>query len=388
MIRRKFPLPNVVLSEYFKIDKIIDVYPYGNGHINNTFVVEFPTCKYIIQKINDEVFPNPFAVMNNIELVTSHIRKNVIYNGQDARTCVLTTILTKYGQTMALVNDEYWRCTRFIEEGVTYDHTDNPEIFEEAGRAVGLFHRHLDTFQARLLVDTIKHFHNTPYRYNTFLDTLKIDRVDRVKKCEEEIKFINDRKDRIGIITKLLHDRKIPKRVTHNDTKLNNIMIDKATNKALTLIDLDTVMKGSLLYDYGDALRCGASTAEEDATDLENVGINKEFFKSFTRGYLKEVKGIIIDEEIKHLVYSFFLMCFEVGLRFLTDYIDGDRYFKLTSEQKQKRPNINLERAKNQLKLTYEVEKNFSELTKIVNEVLNELGYRIVLETGNWLCEM
>lgn len=380
MGRKKFPLPNVVLSEYFKLENIIDVYPYGNGHINHTYLVEFPTCKYIIQRINDDVFANPFAVMNNIELVTSHIRKNVIYNGQDARTCVLTTILTKYGQTMAIVNDEYWRCTRFIEEGITYDYTDNPEIFEEAGRTVGLFQRHLDTFQARLLVDTIKNFHNTPYRYNTFLDTIKIDRVDRVKECLKEIDFVNERKNKIDVIIKLLHERKIPRRVTHNDTKLNNIMIDKVTNKALGLIDLDTVMKGSLLYDYGDALRCGASTAEEDDVNLDNVKVNKEFFKVFTRGYLSEVKGIIVDEEIKKLVYSFFLMCFEVGMRFLTDYIDGDRYFKLTHEQKQKRPNINLERAKNQLKLAYEVEKNYQELTTIVNEVLNQLGYRIVLD--------
>ena len=385
MIKRKFPLPNVVLSEYFKIENIISVTPYGNGHINNTFLVEFPTCKYIIQKINDEVFSNPFAVMNNIELVTAHIRKNVIYNGQDERTCVLTTILTKYGQTMAIINDEYWRCTRFIEEGITYDQTDNPQIFEEAGHAVGLFHRHLDNFHARLLVDTIKNFHNTPYRYNTFLDVVKIDRVDRVKKCEAEINFVNEHKDKIGIITKLLHERKIPRRVTHNDTKLNNIMIDKKTHKALALIDLDTVMKGSLLYDYGDALRCGASTKEEDSIDLENVTVNVEFFRAFTKGYLQEVKGIIVDEEIKHLVYSFFLMCFEVGMRFLTDYIDGDRYFRLNSEHKQKRPNINLERAKNQLKLASEVEKHFDELTDIVNDVLNELGYRIVLEKGNIL---
>ena len=162
-------------------------------------------------------------------------------------------------------------------------------------------------------------------------------------------------------------------------------MIDKETKKALALIDLDTVMKGSLLYDYGDALRCGASTKEEDSTDLENVKINFDFFKAFTKGYLQEVKGIIVDEEIKHLVYSYFLMCFEVGLRFLTDYIDGDRYFRLNSETKQKRPNINLERAKNQLKLALEVEQHFDELTDIVNQVLNELGYRIVLEKGNIL---
>ena len=383
MSRKKFLLPNVVLSEYFKVENILEVRRYGNGLINNTFLVVFPTCKYIIQKINDEVFTNPFAVMNNIELVTSHIRKNVIYSGQDDKTCVLTTVLTKYGQTMAIVNDEYWRCTRFIEEGITYDHTDDPHIFEEAGRAVGLFHRQLDDFHTRLLVDTIKNFHNTPYRFNTFLDVLKIDRANRVKDCQEEIKFIMDRQDKISVITKLLHERKIPKRVTHNDTKLNNIMIDKVTHKALGLIDLDTVMKGSLLYDFGDALRCGASTAAEDDPNLDNVKINKTVFEAFTRGYLSEVKGIIVDDEIKNLVYSFFLMCFEVGLRFLSDYIDGDRYFKLSTETKQKRPHINLERAKNQLKLAYEVELNYVELTKIVNNILHEQGYRITLEEGN-----
>jgi hypothetical protein len=162
-------------------------------------------------------------------------------------------------------------------------------------------------------------------------------------------------------------------------------MIDKVTNKALGLIDLDTVMKGSLLYDYGDALRCGASTAEEDDVNLDNVKVNMEFFKVFTRGYLSEVKGIIVDEEIKKLVYSFFLMCFEVGMRFLTDYIDGDRYFKLNHDQKQKRPKINLERARNQLKLAYEVENNYQQLTTIVNEVLSQLGYRIVLDTEETL---
>lgn len=385
MSRRKFPLPNNVLGEYFKVENILEVKRYGNGLINNTFLVVFPTCKYIIQKINDEVFTNPFAVMNNIDLVTEHIRKNVIYSGQDDKTCVLTTILTRYGQKMAIVNDEYWRCTRFIEEGITYDHSDDPHIFEESGRAIGLFHRQLDDFHTRLLVDTIKNFHNTPYRYSVFLDILKIDRADRVKDCGEEIKFIMDRQDKISVITKLLHDRKIPRRVTHNDTKLNNIMIDKVTHKALGLIDLDTVMKGSLLYDFGDALRCGASTTAEDDPNVDNVKINMTVFEAFTRGYLSEVKGIIVDDEIKNLVYSFFLMCFEVGLRFLSDYIDGDKYFRLTPENKQKRPHINLERAKNQLKLAHEVELNYVELTQIVNKILHELGYRITLEEGNKL---
>ena len=281
---------------------------------------------------------------------------------------------------MAIINNDYWRCVRFIEEGITYEQTSDPKIFEEAGVAVGQFQRHVDSLNSKLLVDTIKHFHDTPYRYNHFLDVVKIDRVSRVRDCSKEIEFINNHKDYLNIIVKLLREKKIPRRVTHNDTKLNNIMIDKKTKKALGLIDLDTVMNGSLLYDFGDALRLGASLAKEDETDLSKVGINFKMFRAFSKGYLKELKGIIKDEEIKHLLDGYFLMCFEVGLRFLTDYIDGDNYFVLNSTQKQTRPNINLERARNQLKLSEEVLINKKKLTDILNEVLRELKYHIVLE--------
>ena len=379
MKKKRFLVPSSVLSDYFNVDNILDVLPYGNGHINKTYLVVFPTCKYIIQKINDNVFENPFAVTHNIELVTNHIRKKVIYDGKDERTCVLNNVLTKYGQSMAIVNNDYWRCTRFIEEGITYEQTNDPKIFEEAGVAVGQFQRHVDSLNSRLLVDTIKHFHDTPYRYNYFLDIVKIDRVNRANNCKKEIEYINNNKKNINIIVKLLNEKKIPRRVTHNDTKLNNIMIDKKTNKALGLIDLDTVMNGSLLYDYGDALRIGASKTREDEVNLNLVGINYKMFKAFSKGYLKEVKGIIKDEEIKHLIDGYFLMCFEVGLRFLTDYIDGDHYFTLSSDVKQSRPHINLERARNQLKLAYEVNLNRNKLTNILNDVLTDLNYRIVL---------
>jgi N-acetylhexosamine 1-kinase len=378
--KKKFLVPNCVLSDYFNVDNILDVIPYGNGHINKTYLVIFPTCKYIIQKLNNNVFENPFAVTHNIELVTSHIKRKVIYDGKDERSCVLSNIQTKYGQTMAIINNDYWRCVRFIEEGITYEQTSDPKIFEEAGVAVGQFQRHVDSLNSKLLVDTIKHFHDTPYRYNHFLDVVKIDRVSRVRDCSKEIEFINNHKDYLNIIVKLLREKKIPRRVTHNDTKLNNIMIDKKTKKALGLIDLDTVMNGSLLYDFGDALRLGASLAQEDETDLSKVGINFKMFRAFSKGYLKELKGIIKDEEIKHLLDGYFLMCFEVGLRFLTDYIDGDNYFVLNSTQKQTRPNINLERARNQLKLSEEVLINKKKLTDILNEVLRELKYHIVLE--------
>lgn len=377
MSEEKFIVPRAVLKEYFNFNNIVDVKPYGNGHINATYLIEFPTCKYILQKINSTVFSSPFAVMHNIELVTNYMRKNIIYDGKDPRLCLLTIVLNRFDQNLTMVNDEFWRCTRFIEECVTYEQTDDPAIFEEAGRAVGEFQKNLNDFRTRLIVDTIEHFHDTPYRYQTFQDIIKIDRVNRVKDCSEEIEFVKSHADKLDIITGLLREGKIPRRVTHNDTKLNNIMISKTTGKALGLLDLDTVMKGSLLYDYGDALRIGASTAAEDETDLSKVTINVDLVKAFTRGYLSEIKGIICDEEIKHLIDGYFLMTFEVGMRFLTDYIDGDRYFKLNDEMKKNRPNVNLERARNQFKLVSEIEKQYQTLEKIVKEILDELDYKI-----------
>lgn len=373
----KFLVPTAVLKEYFNVDNIVGVVDHGNGHINHTFRVIFPTCEYIIQRINNDVFDNPFAVMQNLELVTNYIRKNLIYEGKDPRTCTLSTIETRYGQNMAIVDDNYWRCMRFINEGETFEKTTDLGIFEEAGKAVGDFQRLLEGFHTRILVDTIPHFHDTPYRYHHFLDIIKIDRNDRVKGCQEEIKYINSRKDKLGTIVELLNQHLIPRRVTHNDTKLNNIMFSKTTGKALGLIDLDTVMKGSLLYDYGDALRIGASTAAEDERDLDTVSVDLELFKAFTCGYLSVSKGIITPEELKHLVDGFFLMTFEVGMRFLTDYIDGDNYFKLKDDDKKNRPMLNLERARCQLKLAREVENQTEKLKQIINDILIKQGYGI-----------
>lgn len=379
VVKEKFAIPSAVLKEFFNVDKIVEVTPFGNGHINETYLVYFESCRYIVQKINYHVFDNPFAVMNNMELITSYIRKNVIYSGRDPRECVLTIIQTRYGQNMALVNDEYWRCVRFIEEGTTYDEAPNTEIFEEAGKAVGEFQKLLEGFHTRLLVDTIKHFHDTPYRYEHFLDVIKIDRLRRTTICRKEIRYITEHEKKLSVITDLLEDEIIPRRVTHNDTKLNNIMISKVTGKALGLIDLDTVMKGSLLYDYGDALRIGASTAAEDETDLSKVKVNFEMFEAFSRGYLKASKGIITTEEIKHLIDGFFLMTFEVGLRFLTDFIDGDQYFVLKPKEQKNRPFLNLERAKCQLKLASEIEKNEEKLKQILNNILTENEFGITL---------
>ena len=227
------------------------------------------------------------------------------------------------------------------------------------------------------MTDNIKNFHNTPYRYETFVDIVKIsDHVERVKECKKEIEFIKKRSNQMNIITQAIAEKRIPRRVVHNDTKLNNIMFSKNGKKALCLIDLDTAMKGSLVYDYGDALRLGASTAAEDEVDLKKVHINFELVRAFTYGFLETVKGIIEQGEIDLLLTGYFTMTLELGMRFLTDYLDGDKYFALNDEQKEKRPKINLERARNQLKLVSEIEKHYDELNKIIQDTLDELGYR------------
>ncbi len=363
-----------VIKEYFNPSKVLKVTPYGGGLINSTFIVEFVETKYILQKVNDYVFPSPIGVMYNISLITNYIRRKVIYEGKNYRNATLTLIQTIDGENFAIVNDEYWRCYTCID-GITYDNTTDLEIFYQAGLAVGEFQELLDGFHPKLLSDNIKNFHNTPYRYELLLTSIKNDSYNRLRECYEETLFITKRSDKLDIITTALEKEIIPKRVVHNDTKLNNIMFSAMTKKAMCLIDLDTVMKGSLVYDYGDALRLGASNAKEDEVDLTKVVINFALVKAFTKGFLEATKKIITKEEIDLLLAGYYIITIELGIRFLTDYLDGDKYFALNETQKKCRPKINLERAKNQLKLASEIEKNYQLLDKIIKDTLKEIGY-------------
>lgn len=361
-----------VIKEYFNPNNVVAVEPYGGGLINNTYLIRFKDISYILQKINDYVFPSPVGVMHNIDLITNYIRKNDIYEGRNYRTSTLTVIATKFGENYAIVDDNYWRCYIWID-GTTYDKTEDPQVFYEAGRVIGNFQRLLDGFHTRLLNDNIKNFHNTPYRYKFFQDVVKLNPGSRLDESKKEIEFLNKHASEMGIITKALEEKKIPRRVVHNDTKLNNIMFDKEGKHALCLLDLDTVMKGSLVYDFGDALRLGASTAAEDEVDLSKVSINFELVEAFTKGFLTAIKGIITNAEVDLLMVGYKIITLELGMRFLTDYINGDKYFALTKEQKAKRPKINLERARNQFKLVSEIEKNFDKLNEIVNKTLDSL---------------
>lgn len=356
-----------VIKEFFNPSKVLNIRLYGNGLINKTYLVEFKDIKYIIQKINSHVFTSPMAVMHNIDLITNHLKRKLIYEGKNFQQLTLTLIKTKHNENFVIVNDEYWRCYLCIE-GITYEETTDPQIFYEAGRIIGEFQLLLKDFHTPLLNDNIRNFHNTPFRYEEFLEKVITNKYDRRKYCTLEITQINSRRNKMGIIVEALKNKQIPLRVVHNDTKLNNIMFDKNTKKSLCLIDLDTTMKGSMLYDFGDALRKGASTTTEDDTNLDNVKINFELVSSFVEGFLKSVKSIITDNEIKLLYDAYYILTLELSMRFLTDFLNNDQYFKIDEELN--RPFINLERSKNQLKLLFEIEKNELIIKNIINEKL------------------
>ena len=370
-----------VCKEFFNVDKIVEIRELGGGHINETYEVIFKDYRYVLQQLNSAVFFSPLGVMNNIRLVTDHIKKKVVYEGKNPKRAVLTLIKTRFDQDIAIVDNEYWRCVEYIDGGVGYDLVPDAKTFYEVGRAVGNFQNLLSDFHTRLIDDPIKNFHDTPKRYENFLRVIKVDEFDRVSECEEEINYIKQRESSLNVITSKLEDKSIPRRVTHNDTKSSNVMIDEKTGEYLCLIDFDTVMKGSLVYDYGDALRFGASTALEDETDLNKVGVNFEYFESFTEGFLLEMKPDITSgkvyekpiskEEINLLYEGYYIITLELAMRFLEDYLMGDKYFRI----KEERPKHNLERARNQLKLVNEIEKNEKKLKDIINSCLIKLGY-------------
>lgn len=356
-----------IIKEFFNPRKIKNIKKFKNGLINKTYLIEFDNIKYIIQQINSNVFKSPMAVMHNIDLITNHLKRKLIYEGKNFQQLTLTLIKTKHNENFVIVNDEYWRCYLCIE-GITYEETTDPQIFYEAGRIIGEFQLLLKDFHTPLLNDNIRNFHNTPFRYEEFLEKVISNKYDRRKYCTLEITQINSRRNKMGIIVEALKNKQIPLRVVHNDTKLNNIMFDKNTKKSLCLIDLDTTMKGSMLYDFGDALRKGASTTTEDDTNLDNVKINFELVSSFVEGFLKSVKSIITDNEIKLLYDAYYILTLELSMRFLTDFLNNDQYFKIDEELN--RPFINLERSKNQLKLLFEIEKNELIIKNIINEKL------------------
>ena len=345
-----------------KFDIVVEPSTYGNGHINDTYLVD-STPNYILQRINKNVFKNPPAVMENIMGVTEHLRKKIIAEGGNPDRETLSLIYTRDGKPYYKdENGDYYRVYRFIDHAKSYDIVENPMQLYNAARAFGKFQNMLADYPAENLHETIVDFHNTRVRYENFKRSLAANKSGRAANVAEEIKFVLDRECDCGVIVDAIAEGRIPLRVTHNDTKLNNVMLDIETGDAVCVIDLDTVMPGSLLYDFGDALRFGGSSGAEDEPDLSKIWFDVEKFEYFAKGFL-EVLPSITDEEIELLPFSVKLMTLECGSRFLADYIDGDTYFKTHYEDH------NLVRARTQFKLVADIEEKMDELKAIVKRL-------------------
>lgn len=356
-----------IFSNFCIDDEILDIVPYGSGHVNDTFLITCKERKYVLQRINHHIFKKPSEVMENIINICEHLRKKVVLNGGDPERETLTFIPAKDGTFLCEYDGNFYRVYVFVDNVITYQSIENPIHFYNAGRAFGKFQNMLADFDADKLHETIVNFHNTKDRYNNFKIALSQNKSGRKDQVLKEIDFVNERKDKYGAIVDLLEEGKIPLRVTHNDTKLNNILIDPETQEAVCVIDLDTVMPSSLLCDFGDAIRSGTNTAEEDERDLSKVHFDINLFEKFAQGFLEEMKDSITPLEVELLPKSAFLMTIECGIRFLTDHLDGDLYFKIHRE------NHNLDRARTQFKLAYEIEQNEQAMAEIITRIYNSL---------------
>ena len=341
---------------------IVNVEQFTAGLINATYLIETDKAeKYILQKINTFVFKNPAELMFNIVGVTKHITEKIKEAGGDYKRENLNFLPCNSGEYFYLdENDGAWRMYIYVDEALTYNKPKDADIFRSAGRSFGRFMKLLDDYPAAILHETIKNFHYTPARYEKFLNAVDADIRGRKAVCEDEIKFVTDRKADTHKLTDLITDGILPLRVTHNDTKLNNVLFDINTDKGLCIIDLDTIMPGLSLYDFGDSIRSGANKAAEDETDLSMVGIDLELFEVYVDGFLSETAESLRDAEIENLAFGAKLMTFECGIRFLTDYLEGDVYFRTTH------PEHNIERARNQFKLVADMEAHMDEMNAIV----------------------
>ena len=331
--------------------------PYGCGHINRTYLVATAGGRcYILQKINHHTFRDVAGLMENIELVTEHLRRK----SPDPRS-VLTLIRTKDGKSYLEADDGYWRVFRFVEDSICLQQPESDADFYESAVGFGTFQQLLSDFPAEKLHETIPNFHNTPDRYRAFHETLTRDPMHRAAQVQPEIEFALARQAEMAALQNALDAGELPLRVTHNDTKLNNVLFDAKTRKALCIIDLDTVMPGSALYDYGDSIRFGVATAAEDERELDKMEMSLERFRVFTRGYVRACPGLT-QKELELLPLGAKVMTMECGVRFLTDHIDGDNYFSIHREGQ------NLDRAHTQFKLVADMERKWDKMKEIVNE--------------------
>jgi len=340
--------------------------PYGTGHINRTFVTRCDEPggdgrRYLLQAINHTVFRDPPALMANVERITAHLRGKIEAAGGDPTRETLTLIPTSDGASFYRDSTGvYWRAYLFIEGALAYELPVGLDHVYNAAKAIGNFQRLLADFPAEALHEVLPGFHNTPQRFATFVETVARDPVNRAAEVREEIAFVEQRAAETAVLVDLLNQGRLPLRVTHNDAKFSNVLMDDATGEGLCVIDLDTVMPGTALYDFGDAVRAGAALAAEDEPDFTQAGMSLETFEALARGYLDAARDFLTPTEVDYLPFAARVITLEQTIRFLNDYVNGDTYYKIH------RPQQNLDRTRTQIQMLRDMEQQFEEMVAIV----------------------
>ena len=337
---------------------------YGSGHINDTYLAVFNQAghqiKYIVQRINTNIFKQPEQLMENISRVLNH-SKLKLKGRKDATRRALTIVNANDGKPFFVDGEgKYWRAYLFVDRARTYDVLESPEFAYQAAKAFGSFQKLLADIPGDRLHETIPNFHNTPSRLADFDKALAADVCGRAESAKAEIEFLQKNRTMASKLLDLMAEGKIPERITHNDTKINNVMLDDETGEGICVIDLDTIMPGISLYDFGDLVRTSTSPAAEDEKDLSKVYARREMFEALARGFLEGAGGCLTPAEIENMPFSGMLITFEIGVRFLTDYLDGDKYFKT------KREGHNLDRCRTQFKLVQSLQEQEDKMNEIM----------------------
>lgn len=361
------PALTEVLAAYHFPATIKSATRYGNGHINDTFCIlcqsqEGDSIRFILQSLSSAAFPYPEKLMENMAGVTKFLAKAITANGGNPLRETLNLVKTKDGKDFYTDSSgKVWRMTRFIENTDCYQ-SATPALFEASAYAFGTFQYMLQDYPAHTLHETIVKFHDTEDRFRKFLAALEADIMGRAASVQPEIDFIMARKSDCSVALQAQRDGKLPLRVTHNDTKLNNILFDRETGEGICVIDLDTTMPGLSINDFGDSIRFGANHNAEDEKDLSKVNFDLDLYEAYTRGFLRGARGSLTQEELNYLPWGAKLMTLECGIRFLTDYLDGDHYFRIHY------PEQNLDRCRTQLKLVQDMENQFAAMHEIVKK--------------------
>lgn len=336
---------------------------YGGGHINDTFLLKTDLGRsYILQGINTSVFKNAESLMDNVISVTDFLKKKIVSTGGDPLRETLNVVMTRDGKTLYKDGGSCWRVYTFIDGTVTYQTCENKEQFYASACAFGHFQKLLADFPADTLYESIPNFHNTKSRYLDFEAAVERDVCGRAASVQKEIAFVKERREFAAALVDMQERGELPLRVTHNDTKLNNVLFDERTGLPLAVVDLDTVMPGLSINDFGDSIRFGATYAAEDEQDLGKVNFEIELFDCYTKGFLGECGALLTENEKKMLPVGAMMMTFECGMRFLTDHLNGDTYFKIHRE------GHNLDRCRTQFKLVSDMEKSREQMDQVVRK--------------------